>query len=77
MRVADLHEIHHYWSSEPILEMTWYKSVMPRDRFTQITQYFHCSDNMSAKDWTDPENDKLHKGCPDCTSRELVDPQHP
>lgn len=61
MGVADLPEIPDYWSTEPALEISWYKSVMPHDRFTQITRYFHCSDNMSAKAWTDPEYDKLHK----------------
>lgn len=60
MGVANLPEIHDYWSTEPALEIGWYKSVMPRDRFTQILRYLHCSGTPS-KPRTDPDHDKLHK----------------
>ena len=61
MGVCDLPEIHDYWSTEPALEMSWYRSVMPRDRFTQILRYLHCSDKKLALPRTDPQYDKLHK----------------
>jgi len=68
MRVADLPEIHDYWSTEPALEMPWYRSVMPRDRFTQILWYFHCHDQTLSKPRTDPDYDKLHKVRPVLTA---------
>ena len=62
MGMADLPSIRDYWSSEPLLHMPWYGSVMSRNKFCDILSAIHCANNEHPN-----EEDKLWK------IRDLID----
>ncbi|XP_022099413.1 piggyBac transposable element-derived protein 4-like [Acanthaster planci] len=39
--------IHSYWSTDPLLKMSLFPSIMPRDRFLAILQALHFNDNSA------------------------------
>ena len=43
MGLVNLPSVADFFSTEPILSHPWFPSVMSRDRFQQISQYFHVA----------------------------------
>lgn len=58
MGVVNLPEINMYWSTDPILEHSWFRTILSRNRFKQILRFFHLSDNSKKDQHND---DKLYK----------------
>ena len=48
---VSLPSLHDFWSTEPILQHTWFSSVMSCDRFKQILRYFYCCDSTTYISW--------------------------
>ena len=42
--------LHSFWSTDPLLKMSLFPSVMPRDRFLAILQSLHFNDNTAMPD---------------------------
>ena len=61
MGIISLPCVDDYWSTDPILCHSWFRIVMPRNRFRQILRYIHVVDNTNAPKCTDPDYDKLWK----------------
>ena len=53
-----------YWTTESIMEMPGFRSIMPRNRFNAIMQFLHLANNEDALPVQDPNHDKLFKGLP-------------
>ena len=60
MGLAKLPGHDNYWG-KGILQMPWFASVMPRDRFRAILQYFHLVDNRTSDEKEHPNHTKLFK----------------
>jgi len=73
MGIVSLPSLTDYWSMEPMHCHSWFRLVMPRDRFIQILRYIHVVDNNTALPRTDPRYDKLWKIRPliDCLGNSI------
>ena len=58
MGVVNLPEVNMYWSTDPLLDHSWFRAILPRNRFKQILRFLHLNDNTTQKDHRD---DKLFK----------------
>ena len=58
MGVVNLHELHMYWSTNPVFEHPWFHTILTRNRFKQILCFFHKNDNSIQ---SDHKGDKLFK----------------
>ncbi len=79
MGIVSLPSINDYWSTEPMHCHSWFRLVMPRDRFRQILRYIHVVDYTTAPSCSDPQRDKLWKvrpliNCLEKVSKELYSP---
>ena len=50
-----------YWSTENVIQMSGFRSIMPRNRFKAILQFFHVANNEDALPVNHPNHDKLFK----------------
>ena len=50
-----------YWTTEPLMEMPGFCSIMSRNRFNAIMQFLHITNNEDALAANDPNYDKLYK----------------
>ena len=50
-----------YWTTEDVMQMPGFRSIMPRNRFNAIMQFFHVANNEDALPANDPNHDKLFK----------------
>ena len=50
-----------YWNTNYLTEMRGYRSVLPRDRWLGIWQFFHLADNSKALPKDHPQYDKSYK----------------
>lgn len=50
-----------YWSTDPILEMKGFRSLLSRDRFFAIMQFFHICNNDDNLPRDHPDHDRLAK----------------
>ena len=50
-----------YWTTEDVMEMPGFRSIMPRNRFNAIMQFLHVANNEDALPVNDPNHDKLFK----------------
>ena len=48
MGIVSLPTLDDYWSSDPILTHTWFRTIMSRNRFRQILRYIHVVDNLKS-----------------------------
>ena len=71
MGIVSLPSLTDYWSIEPMHCHSWFRLVMPHDRFIQILRYIHVVHNNTALSRTDPQFDKLWKIRPliDCLGK--------
>ena len=58
MGIVDLPRVSDFWSTDPILQHPWFRTVMSRNRFLEISRYLHFNDN--SKQQSSPP-DKLFK----------------
>ena len=49
MAVVNLPEITMYWSTEPMPEHPWFRTIITRNRFKQILRFFHLVDNSTRE----------------------------
>ena len=61
MGIVSFPTLDDYWSSDPILAHTWFRTVMSRNRLRQILRYVHVVDNSTAPAQTTPNFDQLWK----------------
>jgi len=61
MGIVNMLRAHYYWSTNPVLNHPWFRTVMPRDRFYLIQKYLHFNDNSLAVNKDHPHHDKLFK----------------
>ena len=61
MGIINLPAIHDYWSTEEIISLPWFRSIMSRTRFYQITRFLHVTDNERARAAGIDKKDKLYK----------------
>ncbi len=61
MGIISLPCLDDYWSTDPILCHSWFRIVMPRNRFRQILRYVHVVNNANPPNRTIPDYDKLWK----------------
>ena len=50
-----------YWSTDDVMQMPGFPSIMPRNRFNAIMQFLHVANNEDALPADDPNHDKLFK----------------
>jgi hypothetical protein len=50
-----------YWSTDPVTDLPFFRSVMPRNRFELLMSFFHLSDNSVAVARGQPGYDPLQK----------------
>ena len=50
-----------YWSTDDVMQMSGFRSIMPRNRFNAIMQFLHVANNEDALPANDPNHDKLFK----------------
>ena len=50
-----------YWNTDAFAEMPGFRSLMGRNRFLRIMNFFHLADNDAALPPDDPAHDKLYK----------------
>ena len=50
-----------YWTTEDVMQMPGFRSIMPRNRFNAIMQFLHDANNEDALPANDPNHDKLFK----------------
>ena len=60
MGIGKLPSYDDYWGSG-ITRMLWFSSIMTRDRFRELSKYFHLVDNRATLDKNDPNFSKLFK----------------
>ena len=61
MGIISLPTLNDYWSTDPILAHTWFRTVMSRNRFRKILRNIHVVDNSAAPSRTAPNYDRLWK----------------
>ena len=61
--IISLPSLHDFWSTEPILQHTWFSLVMSCNRFKQILRYFHCCDSTAYIPQGEEGHDLLYKVC--------------
>ena len=61
MGIVSLPTLNDYWSTDPILAHTWFRTVMSRNRFRKNLRYVHVVDNSAAPSRTAPNYDRLWK----------------
>ncbi len=61
MGIINLPSVHDYWSTEEVTALPWFRSIMSRTRFYQITRFLHLADNQAARDAGLDKEDKLYK----------------
>lgn len=76
MGVVQLPSYKHYWSSNPFLRQETIASVMPRNRYDEITQYIHLNDSTQNPPRGQPGHDKLHKVRPVLNNAKKQFPKH-
>ena len=43
-----------YYSTDPLIDLRFFRSIMPRNRLTCLMSFFHAADNLSPEAQTDP-----------------------
>ena len=61
MGIVQLPNYRCYWSRRPVLNIPAISEIMSRNRYEQITRYFHLNDCSQNPPRTSPDHDKLHK----------------
>ena len=61
MRIVDLPDITEYWTKEPMLQSSWFPSVMSLKKFQAISHFLYFADNSAAPSRDDPTYDPLWK----------------
>ena len=72
MGIVPLPNYRCYWSKTPGLKNCVISEIMCRNRFEQITKYFHLNDSTQNLPRTHPEHDKLHKVRPILDNAETI-----
>jgi len=62
--IHQLHEILHYWSSDPLQYVSSVSQVMSSNKFKQNIETVHVNDNRKDVPRSDPQHDKFHKVWP-------------
>lgn len=55
MGLVQLPSLDDYWASVGIFNNPWFRSVLSRKRFRQISKYFHCVNNENTPSRDDPD----------------------
>ena len=61
MGIVDLLNITDYWTKEPMLQSSWFPSVMSLKRFQALSRFIHFADYSAALSCDDPMYDPLWK----------------
>ena len=79
MGINHLPVLSDYWKMDPIYRYSPVADRITRDRFCEITRYFHFVDNTVLLPWGDPGYDKLGKVWPviDTVSKQFLQNYNP
>ena len=61
MGLVAVDDLQEYWSTHPIYDLPFFRSIMKRDRFLLILSFLHISNNEEQTARNSPDHDPLYK----------------